>query len=845
MNSVDAALYLGLSAALVAPTGILAFALFYFRGQARRAMERLDDLSDGAVFLLSNGHVVDCSEKSVELFGDLRGQTLQNLFDQLLPEDAETLESELRTLQTTGRAIDLILRDQDYQRWEVIGAPLGARLKIVLREAGSLEARLEEADHRLAERERALTSNRWERETFRGLMEYAPLISWIRSEQGKVMWAQGQVMTRSGTVRAEQAVNMLKMRREGRSFEAVRGAKIEKSRIELSAYGGSEGQPLQVVEIVRPDGYRVGFAIDASGVAGAERTLTRFVQTMTETFAHLTVGLAIFDRNQTLALFNPALAQMWQVEAAWLARRPTLREIIDKLRASRRIPEMAHFHEWRERLMGLFDNTETVDYEELWHLADGSNVNVLARPHPHGSLAFVFDDVTERMRLEQRYRKSIDLRRETLNRLEEGVAVFGPDGRLQFANQSFYKIWTADEEAIAPHIHARELISFCQALTVETEVWDRVAAFITADAARDAWQSRLTMGSGRSLLARFGALPDGSSMLLFADTTDSERIAQALRERNEALEAAEEMRSAVLDQISHRLRTPLNTIFGFGQLIVDQRFGTLTERQREYANGILEASGHLLDTIDDVTELASLQLDPMLDANAEAELGSTMELTRQLLAKRAGEARVTLSMEPPNQAVKLTCDAVRFRQLIFNLTSAAISESAEGGHVAMRGALAGLTGLEVAVSWTREETGPGDETLALSMIRRLVEKESGRFRLEQEADGGVACAICSFEDMRPPLAASDDAEALRAAEEEAEEVYFDMAAGDDPERELLALLEATGAPATLDPSPPRVSAEGEAEIAEDDETLSDETIGKPASEDPSPLASALSPKDSF
>ena len=42
--------------------------------------------------------------------------------------------------------------------------------------------------------------------------------------------------------------------------------------------------------------------------------------TMTETFAHLTVGLAIFDRNQTLALFNPALVQMWQVEPAWLAR---------------------------------------------------------------------------------------------------------------------------------------------------------------------------------------------------------------------------------------------------------------------------------------------------------------------------------------------------------------------------------------------------------------------------------------------------------------------------------------------------------------------------------------------
>lgn len=74
---------------------------------------------------------------------------------------------------------------------------------------------------------------------------------------------------------------------------------------------------------------------------------------MTETFAHLTVGLAIFDRNQTLVLFNPALVQLWQVEPAWLARRPNLRDVLDELRAIRRVPELDNFHSWRARLLGL------------------------------------------------------------------------------------------------------------------------------------------------------------------------------------------------------------------------------------------------------------------------------------------------------------------------------------------------------------------------------------------------------------------------------------------------------------------------------------------------------------
>lgn len=233
--------------------------------------------------------------------------------------------------------------------------------------------------------------------------------------------------------------------------------------------------------MIRPNGDRIGFASDAGTAASAERTLTRFVQTMTETFAHLTVGLAIFDRNQTLALFNPALVQMWQLEPAWLARRPSLRDIVDELRSSRRLPELQDFHKWRTELLSLFDNTEAADYEELWHLPNGSNIRVLARPHPHGSLAFIFDDVTERMRLEQRYRHSIDLRRVTLDRLNEGIAVFGANGLLQFINQAFHELWGTNSESVYAAMHVRQLIPQCQQLTPDKDIWKRLHSFVTGE----------------------------------------------------------------------------------------------------------------------------------------------------------------------------------------------------------------------------------------------------------------------------------------------------------------------------------------------------------------------------
>jgi signal transduction histidine kinase len=639
---------------------------------------------------------------------------------------------------------------------------------LVLRDARLAAAELERAEAALSIRERSLSAAWYERETLAALMESDTTIAWHRSAEGTVSWCAGRVRAEQGTIGADQAVAFLAARPLSGEPAGTGAPRIDRMRIEILPPGGIEPVPLRVVEVAKPDGRRFGFATDAAHAANAERTLSRFVQTMTETFAHLTVGLAIFDRNQTLALFNPALAQMLSLDPAWLAGRPSLRDMIETLRHSRRIPETGDYHGWRQRLLGLFDNTEAVDYEEVWHLADGASLRVLARPHPHGSLAFVFDDVSERMQLEQNYRRSVDLRHATLNRLDEGLAVFGADGLLQFVNDAFHDIWGTDGESIRPGMHAREVIRLCQGLSIETDVWRRVTGFITSDETRRAWNARVTLGSSRALSARLAPLPGAATMVVFADITDSERIALALRERNEALEAVEEMRTAVLDQISHRLRTPLNTIFGYGQLLGDPRFGALTPDQRDYADGILEASGQLLDTIDDVTELASLQLDPLHDEGADPPLAETLELTRQLLDKRAGEAGASLAADLPDPALRVQCDAVRLRQIVFNMVAGAIQRSPSGTRIVIAADMLEDGRIEIRVTESREaEMGlaalaDDSGSLAFSVIRRMVASESGRFERRRGEGPGEVVTACIFEAARPPQAtAPDDAPAAQ------------------------------------------------------------------------------------
>ncbi len=579
-------------------------------------------------------------------------------------EEFDTVSAAVSRLESDGEPFDRLIDGPDGAPVELVGRPRGARVRVTLRPAATLKAEPNRQFETFSVREDDMAAREREAGAFMGMLSEAPLVAWRRGPEGRIIWSAGAIHAAAGEIDADQAAQLAAERERD---DEVAGGGPERFMIELD-----DAIVLDAVETDGPDGTRLGVAVDTSGVLSAERTLARYVRTMTDTFAHLNVGLAIFDQNQTLVLFNPAVAGMWQADPAQLARRPTLWDVLDELRANRRMPEMADFHAWRETLFALFKNPEQADFEELWHLSDGTDIRVLARPHPRGSLAFVFEDVTERLRLEQRFRHSVDLRHATLDHLDEGLTVFGPDGRLELVNQAFHDIWGTDGETVRTAMHVGEILPLVRGLTVETEVWDRLMTVITSAATREIWTARLTMGNGRILGARFAPLPDGSTMAAFADETDSERIALALRERNEALEAVEEMRAAVLDRISHRLRTPLNTIFGFGQLITDSRLGPLTNAQRGYAVGILEAASHLLETVNDVTELASLEIEPLPDEWSATSLGEVLLVTGQLLEKRATEAGVSIEIAAPEAVCAPECEPARLRQIAFGMMTDAI-----------------------------------------------------------------------------------------------------------------------------------------------------------------------------
>lgn len=729
--------------------------LFYVQGNRKSET----DLTDGAVLLISDGTVRRASSEAVALLGECLDQPIGSVLEKFFNSSQTTARDAVERLEMTGEPINLLAYTADNKAYELIGTPAGGLIRLVIRNAIYMDVKLRAAEERVKAADNVLKSHQWEQDTLKSLIASGPIIAWNRNEDGTLNWSDGQIQTRTGGITANQTVELI-IARTKLNRQPIAIGEPQKSRIEIVINDTDDTVSLHVTEIIGANGTRIGFATDAGTAASAERTLTRFVQTMTETFAHLTVGLAIFDRNQTLALFNPALVQMWQVEPAWLARRPSLREIIDELRSTRRLPELLDYHAWRSRLLGLFDNTEAADYEELWHLADGSNIRVLARPHPHSSLAFIFDDVTERMRLEQRYRHSIDLRRTTLDRLTEGIAVFGANGLLQFVNQAFHEIWETDSETVYAAMHARQLASLCEEHTIEMETWQRIYSYITGDQERHSWTSRLTLRSGRVLIARISPLPDGSTMAVFADMTDSERVSLVLQERNEALELAEEMRASLMSQVSDRLRTPITTVNKLvGHL---QTEGLPDAEKNEHLNGIREASNELLDAIVDVSELTSLPVQPFGIGSSECDLQECLHLAQAILNQQAAGSPVQLDLSGIEDRTIVYGDSFRLRQLLCAMGKAVLLRTATGKDLTIGAEVNGDSYMLFADTESASSVASSDDIAAdpseLQSIRDLSGRLGGTLLIEDDRSAHrlrIACQITEAQKMLAEISPKD------------------------------------------------------------------------------------------
>lgn len=350
-----------------------------------------------------------------------------------------------------------------------------------------------------------------ELDLLRGSMNHTPMLAWRQDGGGNITWANAAYLKRAEEVAQDRLSWPLPRLLDLPSL--AEGAARLSRRAQLDLRG--------TVLWFDCHAHRSGeqtmfFALPADAAVRAERGLRDFVQTLTKTFADLPIGLAIFDRDRNLQLFNPALIDLTGLSAGFLTARPTLFDFLDKLRDARMVPEPKDYRSWRQQMNNLETAAATGRHVETWSLPGGQTYRVTGRPHPDGAVAFLLEDITSEISLTRKFRADINLAALVLDGIEDALVVFGASGQFLTCNKAYEQLWggrsASVDEAVDRWRGQIEAGAGFEALSDRLVLRDRADRNSGAMAAPDggllAWS--VTALSGGRQLVRF-RLPETES----------------------------------------------------------------------------------------------------------------------------------------------------------------------------------------------------------------------------------------------------------------------------------------------------------------------------------------------
>jgi len=671
----------------------------------------------------------------------------------LAPEPALQMDHAVDALRETGESFLLNLTAANGQPIEATGRAIGGQAIVRIRQLSGVKKELAETNLRLK-------SVMEETEMLRGFAAASPWPLWAKGANGKLVYANAAYAQATEAISVNDAIE--------RNLELLDSSDRTEMEQELSANAGFSGRlpivargerRIHDVRAINVGDGSVGIAIDASEADALSSALVRMAEAHRRTLDQLSSGVAVFDGQRRLAFYNDSYRRLWDLDPAFLDGNPDDSSVLERLRAARKLPEQADFRAWKAKLHEAYRAIEPA--KDTWYLPDGRALGVVTTPNPEGGVIYLFDDVTESLDLARRFDRLIRVQRETLDSLAEGVAVFGSNGKAQLFNPAFARMWKLSPEQLADEPHIDAVAAWCRPLFDEAGAWRSIREAITGIENRNDVPLKLERTDGSVLDCMSRPLPDGATMLTFQDITDTENVERALRESNEALEAAGQMKLNFVHHVSYELRAPLTTIIGFAHFLSDPSTGPLTPKQAEYLDYVTKSTNALLALTDSILDLATIDAGAMKLELGPVDIPKAIEAAAEGIQDRLATDRIRLRIEIDPKVGSFIGDQRRVVQVLYNLLANAVGFSPQDAIV---GVAARRTGRSVVFTVTDQgpgiapdvkdkvfgrfesfahgsrRRGPG---LGLSLVESFVQLHGGRVRVDSTLGNGTT-VICEF-----------------------------------------------------------------------------------------------------
>ena len=647
----------------------------------------------------------------------------------LTDDDAAALVRDVSAVQRSGRSFSRAIRAQGSSRTLLVrGAPAAVRLgssgAVILWWFDATESQAEIG--RLGE-ESARLKLAFDR--LSGLIEAAPMPMWHRGPDMRIALVNNAYVR---AVEAESAADVIArglelvdVGAEASPLAAAQRARETNqpvSRVVPITVGG-ERRAARIVDVPLGDAGVAGFAMDVEEVERANAAFRRFVASQRDTLDRLSAGVAQFGADRSLLFCNQPFVRQFALKQEWVAERPDFDRLLDRMREANRVPETRDFPGWKAEHREWFMASDGVQ-EENWLLPDGAHLRVVAQPLPDGGLLAIFEDRTEQAQLASARDTLLRVRTATFDNMFEAVGVFESDGRLHLWNSRFRQVWDFDEDFLAGHPHVDALAEAASSKLLNASRASLIREMVrSATVERQQRSGRLALKNGRHFEFAAVPLPDGNALFTMLDISDSRRVESVLRERADALEEANRVKSSFVANMSYELRTPLTSISGFAEMLQQGFGGQLEEQGRAYVAAILDSTERLSGLVDKVLDLTQSDAGQLPLERKPVDIAAMLEEAARDHRPSATAKAIDFAIEIDQTVGMANGDARRLRQVFDHLLENSFAYTPEGGRILIH-AEGNKERAVVIVS----DNGPGmnmaEQTAALDRFGRVAEGRS-------------------------------------------------------------------------------------------------------------------------
>jgi nitrogen-specific signal transduction histidine kinase len=524
---------------------------------------------------------------------------------------------------------------------------------------------------------------RTERDIMKDILDNVPLPIWYKNLQKKLLFCNKAYANTLETSPDQAVVDQILLKswqQGGRAPDLTeqvlktKQPQSQKSHIVIK----NERHYVEFSETITKKGFILGYLNDLSEQETLQQEVSHLAKSTHEILEVISLPVIIYNTNKQVEFFNNPFIKMFELDPAWLETKPTFSEVLEELRAKRKLPDTEDFQVYKNRRLACFNNL-LEPIEDIAYYPDGRTVRMVTAPYHNGGLMITLNDITDWLTLERRYNTLLAVHRQVADNLFEGLVVFGSDHKLQLYNSAFCKMWDYNEADLSPPPHLEAIID-----KIKTRIdyqhydasWDNFKKRI-----RSKIIDRSSNKEGRIKLYNdlvydysYTPLPDGSNLLTFLDISDRYRIEKNLLERSEALELAHGIKSDFISMIHQGIKYPLRRILLSFTDILEKKYGDINSNYQERLKNSWEEVDHILRFIENANDLASIESGNTSLSKEKINIIQVIDDIKTTLVEIALEKNIQISLNYNKEDIfLLQGDLRRLKQVFFNLLRNAIS----------------------------------------------------------------------------------------------------------------------------------------------------------------------------